>query len=241
MSLMSGEAAGLSEYELRLFSETFVEKTLRLLIALEQAYETDTTVLALGGKTAQLFQKFGISVIDDELLNESLTSKVNVGIGATNPALKLHNFAAGAEIISKIFGPSAAMGANFQEITKEVFALLGYKDGQRFFQPGFDPRVAILQQQLQKAHAGAKQPAPPDPTRVQAAEIQAQGRIQEQQLKNQNDAQTAAADQQTDQMNDNSENMRAWLDYQKDMAALAHQVRTAQAGGVHPALRGVMG
>jgi hypothetical protein len=242
MALMSGEATGLNEYELRLFSETWVEKTLRLLIKLEQAYETDTTILAMAGKKAQLFQKFGISVIDDELLNESLTSRVNVGIGATNPAMKLKNFATGAEIISKIFGPTAAMGANFEEISKEIFGLLGYKDGARFFQPGFDPRVAMLQQQMQKMHQASKQPPPADPTRVQTATIQAQGRLAEQNLKNQNDQAVAQIDKSGDQQGEQAENWRALLDYQKDMVALEHQMRTAaMGGGVHPALRGVMG
>jgi hypothetical protein len=34
---------------------------------------------------AQLMQKYGINQITDELLNQSLTARVNVGMGATDP------------------------------------------------------------------------------------------------------------------------------------------------------------
>lgn len=235
MHLMSAEASGISEYELRLFSETWVLGMIRLLIKLEQAYETDPVILALAGKKAQLMQRFGMDSITTELLNQSVTTKVNVGIGATNPELKLRNFATGAEILSKIFGPAAAMGADFQEVSKEVFGLLGYKDGQRFFKPGFDPRVVMLQQELQKAQKSQHQPAqhaPPDPFRLQAAQVQTQGRIAEQNLKSQTDAHVAGIQAQSDQMSEQAENWRAYLDYHKDMSQLAHNA-------LHPAIKGV--
>ena len=174
MHLMSGEASGMNEYELRIFAETFVEPVLRLLVKTEQAYETDAVILANAGKKAQLFQRFGIDHITDDLLNAGATVRVNVGIGATNPQMKLRNFATGAQILGSMFGQSAAMGANFQEVSKELFALLGYKDGERFFSPDFDPRVAMMQQQLQKAKG--KGGGQDGQAKVQAAQIQAQSR-----------------------------------------------------------------
>lgn len=194
MHLMSGQASGMNEYELRIFAESFVEPLIRLLIKIEQAYETDPVVLAIAGKNAQLFQKFGVREITDELLNHEVTTRVNVGIGATNPSLKLRNFVMGADVIGKIFGPSAAMGANFEEVAKEVFALLGYRDGARFFQPAFDPRVQMLQQQisqLQKGQSGS------DPTRLQAAQLQAQAKLHDIQARS---ASEAAERQQDAQM-----------------------------------------
>lgn len=231
MHLMSGEASGLNEYELRLFAETWVEPTLRLFIKVLQAYETDPVILALAGKKAQLFQRFGMDQITDELLNQGVTTKVNVGIGATNPQMKLRNFATGADIISKIFGPAAAMGANFQEVCKEVFGMLGFKDGERFFTPGFDPRVQMLQQQMSKQQSKGPTAAPPDPGKVQAVQIQTQGRLQEQQLKSQTDEKVAAIQAQSDQAAEQAENWRAYLNYQRELQTMQHQ----QA--VHPAVR----
>ena len=233
MHLMSGEASGLGEYELRVFAETFVEPMIRLLVKLEQAYETDTTVLAIAGKQAQLFQRFGVSTIDDELLNQDLTTKVNVGIGATNPNLKLKNFATGADIIGKIFGPTAAMGSNFQEVSKEIFGMLGYKDGQRFFQPGFDPHVAMMQQELAKANKGQGQ-HPPDQSRVQSAQITTQGRLQEQNLKNQNDQQLAQMDASKDAASEKAEDYRAMLQHQREMEALRLQAIQFVHGAIQP-------
>ena len=223
MALMSGEASGLSEYELRLFAETFVDRTLQLLIHVLQAYESDPVVLALAGKKAQLFQRYGINQITDDLLNRGVTVRCNVGIGATNPAMKLKNFATGADILGKIFGPSAAMGANFEEVSKEVFALLGYKDGARFFQPGFDPRVVMLQQQLAKATKGGPQSAPPDPGKVQAVQVQTQGKLQEQQMKSATDEKVAMIDLQARRMEEEGESQRAWLNYQRELQTMATQ------------------
>lgn len=223
MHLMSGEASGLSEYELRLFAETFVTGMMRLFVKLEQAYETDPVILALAGKQAQLFQRFGINEITDELLNQSVTTKVNVGIGATNPAMKLKNFATGAEILGHIFGPTAAAGANFEEVAKEIFGLVGYKDGDRFFKPDFDPRIAQLQQELAKHQGkGGEDPA----AKQRAIETQTQGKLAEQQMKSQSDEKIAQLEYQSKKESEDAENWRAWLGMQRELMT---------AGGAAPA------
>src|SRR6185312_15143965 len=132
MHLMSGEASGMGEYELRVFAETFVEPVIRMLIKQEKAYETDEVVLALAGKSAKLYQKYGIDQITDDLLNQELTTRVNVGIGATNPQMKMKQFVDVGAALGHLFGPIAAQGANFPEVAKELFGLAGYKDGDRF-------------------------------------------------------------------------------------------------------------
>lgn len=229
MHLMSGEASGLNEYELRLFSETFVEPILRLMIKLEQAYETDPTILAVAGKKAQLFEKFNVSEITDELLQQAVTTKVNVGIGATNPQMKLRNFATGAQILGSIFGQNASQGANFQEVSKEIFALLGYKDGERFFKPDFDPRVAQLQQEMQKMQGKGGDGGAGS---IQVANINAQSKMQLEQLKAQTDQQNAAADFQTQKMKEDAATQQQLLKQHAEMHKLglqhAHEGRQAQ-------------
>lgn len=154
MTMMQGNASQVGEYEQRVFAETVVEPLLEQLVKLEQAYETDPVVLAMAGREAQLLQKFGINEITDELLQQELTTKVNVGLGATNPRMKLQNFLTATQAVGQIFGPAAAINANPIEVIKEVFGLCGYKDGDRFFMPGSD--IHGTMQQLAQQHAAGK-------------------------------------------------------------------------------------
>ena len=225
MHLMSGIASSMAEYELHMFATTFVEPVLSLLIRLEQAYETDPVILAIAGRQAQLFQKYGISHVTDDLLNQQLTVKVNVGIGATNPQLRLKNFVAGADILSKMFGPSLIQGVNFQEVSKEVLGLLGYRDGARFFQPQFDPRVAELQQQLQQLQSkqhGA-QGAQPDPFRLEAEKVKSQAEIEKAKITGQTQTSVAQTDMQTDLMKEHAETQREQLRMQHEGHLQQHQ------------------
>lgn len=214
MHLMSGIASSMAEYELHMFATTFVEPILSLLIRLEQAYETDPVVLAIAGRQAQLFQKYGISHVTDDLLNQQLSVKVNVGIGATNPQLRLKNFAAGADMLAKMFGPSLVQGVNFQEVSNEVFGLLGYRDGKRFFIPDFDPRVSQLQQQLQELQGkgGKSAGAQPDPYKLEAEKVKSQAELQKAQLASHTQLMVAQTNFQDDTMQDKGETLRQQME-----------------------------
>jgi hypothetical protein len=135
----------------------------------------------------------------------------------------------GADILGKIFGPTVAMGANFQEVSKEVFGLLGYKAGARFFEPDFDPRVAMLQQQMQKMQG--KGSGEDGQAKLQATQITTQGRLQEQKMKSATDEKVAAMEMQMKQQEEQGETYRAWLGYQREL-------QTLHAQPVHPAVRG---
>jgi hypothetical protein len=151
MQLLAGGANAIGEYDLRVFTETWVEPVLRQLVKLEQAYETDATILALAAKRSQMLQRLGVDQITDELLQQELTVTVNVGIAATDPMQRIQKFAAAAKILGEIIGNPAAMQvANLPEIAKEVFGAVGYKDGLRFFKLDADPQVKQLQQQVQQ-------------------------------------------------------------------------------------------
>jgi hypothetical protein len=214
MHLLSGVASGINEYELRVFAETFVEPCLRLLVKLEQAYETDPVILGLAGRKAQLYQKFGLNHITDELLNQEITTKVNVGIGATNPQIRLRNALGMVTAVGQIFGPVAAQKLDFDEVFSELAGLAGYKDGKRFLRPGPSVQEMQLQQELQKALSkgkGGAAPQMPDQSKVQAAQITAQGRVQEQELQNQRDARSDAMDMEKVKLQEQNENLRALL------------------------------
>lgn len=218
MTLMQGNASQIGEYEQRVFAETFVEPLLMQLVKLEQAYETDPVILAIAGREAQLLQKFGISQITDELLQQDLTTKVNVGLGATNPHMKLQNFMTATQAIGQMFGPSAAMCANPEEVISEVFGLCGYKDGDRFFLPGSDIHAA-MQQHAQMQAQGKGGHSGNDPSRLQVAQISAQSKLQDTQLHSQTDLQLAKMDYMTEMMKEHAETQRGHLQGQRDMMA----------------------
>ena len=149
MAMLSNSQGTLTEYLLRTYVETFVQPVLRMLMLLEQKYETDQIILAVAGKRAQLFQRFGIDQVTDNLLENELTLNVNVGMGATDPAAKLNKFIAGITAYTAIMSRPVP-GLNVQEVGKEIFGHLGYADGTRFT-TNDNPAVLQLQQQLQQA------------------------------------------------------------------------------------------
>lgn len=148
MSMLKGSAGTLVEYLIRTYVETFVEPVLRQLVKLEQHYETDTVVMAIAADRAQLYQKYGINEMTDDLLNQELTLKVNVGMGATDPTTKVQKFIMGVNAYAGIV-KAMIPGLNTNEVGKEIFGHLGYQDGRRFFAQE-DPEKAQLMQQLQQ-------------------------------------------------------------------------------------------
>jgi hypothetical protein len=168
MNMMRGGVNTLVEYLLMTFSQTWLEPTLKQLIKLEQYYETDQTVLAIAAQKAQLYQKYGIDQITDELLNQNLTIRVNVGMGATDPMLKLERFGFGMDkymdIEAKATEISAQTGRppsiNLEEVQKEIFGRLGHRDGTRFFnraEAGQDPVIDQLISQMEQMYAMIEQ------------------------------------------------------------------------------------
>jgi len=154
IAMLRGNVNNLTEYSLRTFAETWAEPVLKQVVKLEQKYETDETILALAAQKAQIYQKYGIDTITDDLLNQSLTTSVTVGMGATDPIMRLQNFVFGLKIILEVITTTPPGTLDIMEVAKEVFGYLGFKDGTRFFvqQMGQDPvkmQMGMIIQQLQ--------------------------------------------------------------------------------------------
>jgi hypothetical protein len=145
MKMLGGASSQMTEYGIRTFVETWVEPVLRQVVKLEQMYETDVAVLGLAGERAQLAQKYGVNAITDELLNQELTTRVNVGLGATDPQQKLGRFMAAMQAYAMAV---QVPGAVPEAIQRQVFGLAGYRDGGRFFQP--NAQQQMLMQQMQQ-------------------------------------------------------------------------------------------
>jgi hypothetical protein len=170
LKLAAGAANAVQEYDIRVWIETWAEPVLNQLARLIQFYESDPVILGLCGDRAKLFQKFGISEISDELLENNITVRVNVGLGAGDPQQRLQKFASAMQVA----GPLLAQSPDFQKqkvtvdweaIMDEVFGAAGYRDGgRRFVKPGEgqgqdpmrDPQIEKLKSEAAKNYAMAK-------------------------------------------------------------------------------------
>ena len=198
MQLLAGSSSSIAEYTLRTFSETWVEKTLKQLLRLEQYYETDSVILALAGQQAQAFLKFETDEIMDELLRQDVLLKVNVGMNATDPLRKVQNLLNGIQALGSL--PGVIEQINIQEVTKEVFGQLGYKDGSRFirFEEDVNPQIQELEQQLQELQTIIDTDKAKTEGRMQIEQLKSVGHKEVAQIKAQSDIQKELIGQQTD-------------------------------------------
>ena len=174
MQMMNANANQIEEYDLKVFSETWVEPVIKQLVLMEQAYETDEVILAIAGQKAKLYQKFGMDAVTDILLQQKLTIRVNVGTGSTNTYNQLEKLVYGITSIQNMFGEVGLMRLKQDEVIKEVFGKLGYKDGGRFYMPeGENPEIDGLIQQIQALQQAIAQKHPPELIQAQIKEINA--------------------------------------------------------------------
>ena len=186
MNLLQNDANVLTEYQLRVFSETWVEPVMKQLVRMEQAYETDAAIIALAGERGKLLQKFGVDQVTDDLLMGSVTVRVNVGFGATNPQQRIEKLSMGLSTVAT-FSPTSLQKVDEKEIITEVFGALGYKGAERFF-PGLEeeqqsPEVMELQQQVQELTMLVESKKMEVEGRVKAAEISASGHVEAERMR----------------------------------------------------------
>jgi hypothetical protein len=187
MEMLSSDANAQIEYMIRTFAETWVEPVLRQLIRLEQFYETDDVILEVavnkaaeeGGIGAEIFQRF-VGDETDEMLRKEMTIGVNVGIGATDPVKKIERLLIGIRTLADV-NPDIIAFLNQNEITKEVFGALGYKDSKRFIEMKESTMIGEMQGRLEQME-GAMQALTDKGAK---AEIDAQSRILAAQIKGQ--------------------------------------------------------
>ena len=157
ISIASGAANQVSEYQLKVFVETYCEPVLRMLAKLLSAYETDEIALAVAGENAKLLSRFGIDKITDDLLLADVDLSINLGNGATNPQQRVQRLSTGIKTIGEL--PGVAERLNVDEIIKEVMGSLGYQNGERFVQPKSDepppvpPEIQMKMKELELREA----------------------------------------------------------------------------------------
>lgn len=173
LELITTNANQVSAYKLRTFTETWAEPVLRQLVEVERQYESDDRVIRMAAKAAGLPQ-----VTDYVWANEALLT-VNVGMGATNPQEKAKVLLFGFNSIKSLLADGALeqRGLNAREVVKEIFAMLGYRDGGRFFTwSDDDPVVAQLQTVIKDLQSQLAAKTPPELLAAQVDKLSAEVR-----------------------------------------------------------------
>ena len=188
MKMLSSTANTVQDYDLRTFAETWVEPVLGQLIRLEQAYETDTMLLAVAGKKADLWQQFGTDQVTDEMLQGEFSVRVNVGIGSTDPTIKLDRFLTGAKAIADMFGEEIRADIDKRSVVGEIFGILGYRNADRFFLwDDDDPKIGQLQKMIEQLTQVIEQQQIDAQTKTAIEQIRATAGLKKQEMSDKSD------------------------------------------------------
>lgn len=156
VNAVQSPAMMMTEYSLMTLVMTFLLPALRQLVLLEQYYETDEVMLAIAGTKAQVMKKFGVDQVTDSVLERRMSVNINLGMGATDPSMKLQRFQGAVTTMANLSKQPPA-GVDLKEVWKELLALSGYRDAVRFQQDGQDPQVmklmAVVKQLTEKLKA----------------------------------------------------------------------------------------
>ena len=131
MDTMKSGAGAVQDYGIRIFITTWVQPTLLQLVRLEQMYETDVHILSLAGKKAEAWSRFGTDEMTDTILRQDLNTRVNVGMGNTDPQTRVSKLLFGIESTAKL--PKMAEKLKSNEVADEIFGMLGYENASRFY------------------------------------------------------------------------------------------------------------
>ncbi|MCA0341114.1 MAG: hypothetical protein LCH99_15485 [Proteobacteria bacterium] len=235
MELLASAANSLTEFDLRVWVETWVEPVLHQLVDLIKYYETDETAIAVAGETVGLLGN--IKVEEDEepetgpngepmppkepdeppvtlrevlqsLEDTEVTVRVNVGMGALDSRQKLQKLMAATNMTKEMVPLLAEQGIepNGMEIVQEIWGLNGYRDADRFF----------------RKKKKTEQGPPPE---VMIEQMKQKGRMEEIQAEGEKDFRLKAMDLQADQMDTQAEMSIKQGQLTLDQEQFAHQRR----------------
>ena len=161
LNLLSQDSNQITEHEIRIFSETWVEPVLAQIDTLEMHFESDETVMQVAGDKSKFWkqvqaaymQAYGFEPkVTPELMQGTVAIRVDVGFGATNPQGRIEKLMLATNTVAGV-APNALARIDEDVLIEEAFGILGYKTGARFFHQmdeNTDPMVQQLQQQLQE-------------------------------------------------------------------------------------------
>lgn len=174
MNLLQGNSNTMTEFQLRIFVETWVEPVSSDIASMVQFYEDDEVIQRITGDE---------TLNHDVFVNTDIMPRVSAGFGATDPQQKIQRLMLGLKTMFEI-KPSYMERIDDAEIGKEIFGALGYNDGARFI-PDMDdseqdPRIAELEQMVMQL----KQMIESDVHKIQAkSKVDTEGKIQVEKIK----------------------------------------------------------
>ncbi len=172
LEMLTNDANQIAGYELKTFAETWVKQVVRQLVSLVAHYETDEAILKLAGRKAE------VTEIDDSLLLQEISVRVDVGIGAVTPQKRLGQLVWALKSLKEILadGVLQQAGLDLEEVATEIFNKIGYDSGARFFKWGDeqDPQVAMLNQKIAELQDSLKKKDPPEIVAAKVKLMQAQ-------------------------------------------------------------------
>lgn len=141
MRLMSGAANSVSEFDLRTWVETWVERALRQVVHLVRAFESDEKILQLCGAKANVANKYNYLPTLSDFDATEVSLRVNVGIGALDPMQQLGKLKVAAEMLGPMLPILKAQGItpDGEAWVEEIMGKAGFRDGKRFFKIGDPP------------------------------------------------------------------------------------------------------
>lgn len=180
MQLLSGNSNVLTEYQLRVFVETWIEPVLRQVVQMIQFYEDDAVIQQITGKK-----------LTNAEIRVPVKTRVSVGFGSTDPMMKVQKLVLGIDAQMKI--PGIAQKLNVDELSKELWAALGYHDGAKFIlnTEGEDPRIAEMTQIIQQLQQIIQTKQIEGQTSIALEQQRGKNRLTEAVVKTTNDRQVA--------------------------------------------------
>src|SRR5690606_16299546 len=133
MRLMAGSANAVSEFDLRVWVETWVEPVLRQLVHLVKHYETDERIVLIAGRKARVLEEFGFQPSAADFDYADVTLRVNVGVGAADPMQRIAKLRMALEMLAPMIPYMEKQGITpkMDEMIDEIMGAAGWKDGRR--------------------------------------------------------------------------------------------------------------
>src|SRR3990172_5946311 len=149
MSMLRGSSNAMTQYVIRVFSETWVERVLNQLDMLEQYYESDMNLLNLMAKRANI-QKHGIQAVSKDLLMVQSQIVVNVANSAMDPMIRLQAFSNAVKTYAE-FRQIMPPDMDPEPVKAYIFGLLGFRDAAQFsVDPQGNPEMVAAQHMIQQ-------------------------------------------------------------------------------------------
>jgi len=192
MEIMSQDANSVTDYQLKIFSETWLRRVLAQFVELEKIFESD--VRRLNSASNGLDPKEAVVAMQADVI-----TRLSVGYGATNPQKQVEKLAFGLNTMAT-FLPDKIRDLDSDEVIKEIFGSLGYQDGKRFFvdRKEEDPRIQELTQQIQELNQVIQQKQIETQGKIQVEQVKQDGNMKREEVRNQTQERIAKLDQQID-------------------------------------------